>query len=66
MAVPNPGVNYCQNYSRRCSPSADGRRVLQIATDFDGTTCRAYYGTGGLTGSGDAAGIIDGALSTDW
>lgn len=62
VAVPNPEVNYCQNYSSPLLPSADGRRVLQIATDFDGTTCRAYYGTGGLTGSGDAAGIVDGAL----
>ncbi|WND33067.1 RICIN domain-containing protein [Streptomyces sp. BB1-1-1] len=62
VAVPNPEVNYCQNYSSPLLPSADGRRVLQIATDFDGTTCRAYYGTGGLTGSKDAAGIVDGAL----
>ncbi|MFE1025739.1 RICIN domain-containing protein [Streptomyces sp. NPDC058818] len=62
VAVPNPEVNYCQNYSSPLLPSADGRRVLQIATDFDGTTCRAYYGTGGLAGTGDAAGIVDGTL----
>jgi hypothetical protein len=62
VTVPSPEVNYCENYSSPLLPSADGRRVLQIATDFDGTVCRAYFATGGLTGSGDAAGIVDGAL----
>lgn len=62
VTVPSPEVNYCENYSSPLLPSPDGRRVLQIATDFDGTVCRAYFATGGLTGSGDAAGIVDGAL----
>ncbi|MFG2535915.1 sialidase family protein [Streptomyces sp. NPDC048511] len=48
VTVPDPEVNYCQNYSSPLLPSADGRQVLQIATDFDGTVCRAYFGTGDL------------------
>ncbi|MFI8194473.1 RICIN domain-containing protein [Streptomyces sp. NPDC085946] len=59
--MPNPGVNCCQNYSSPLLPSADGSRVLQIATDWNGTVCRPYFATGGLTGSSDAAGIVDGA-----
>ncbi|MER6346011.1 RICIN domain-containing protein [Streptomyces sp. NPDC001595] len=62
VTVTDPQVNYCQNYSSPLLPSADGQRLLQIATDFDGTVCRAYFATGGLTGSGDAAGVVDGAL----
>ncbi|GAA3311088.1 hypothetical protein GCM10020295_79910 [Streptomyces cinereospinus] len=61
VSVPDPGVNYCQNYSSPLLPTADGSRVLQIATDWDGTVCRAYFASGGLTGSGDAAGVVDGA-----
>lgn len=59
--VSDPQVNYCENYSSPLLPSADGRQVLQIATDFDGTVCKPYFATGSLTGSGDASGIVDGA-----
>ncbi|MFJ8085590.1 RICIN domain-containing protein [Streptomyces sp. NPDC096205] len=62
VTVPEPGVNYCQNYSSPLLPSVDGTRVLQVATDFDGTVCRAWFGSGSLTGSGDAAGVVDGGL----
>ncbi|MFJ8148671.1 sialidase family protein [Streptomyces sp. NPDC096048] len=48
VTVPNPAVNPCQNYSSPLLPSTDGRRVLQIATDFDGTPCRAYFATGDI------------------
>ncbi|MFI8165721.1 exo-alpha-sialidase [Streptomyces sp. NPDC085931] len=48
VAVPNPEVNYCQNYSSPLLPSADGRRLLQLATDFEGSVCRAYYATASL------------------
>ncbi|MGP2440590.1 RICIN domain-containing protein [Streptomyces sp. JW3] len=60
--VPDPQINYCQNYSSPLLPSADGRTVLQIATDFDGTVCKPYYATGSVTGTGDAAGVTDGAV----
>ncbi len=55
-------VGHCQNYSSPLLPSADGRTLLQIATGWDGSVCRPYFATGSLTGSGDAAGIADGAL----
>ncbi|GAA5061976.1 hypothetical protein GCM10023336_39920 [Streptomyces similanensis] len=58
--VPSPEVNYCPNYSSPLLPSADGRQVLQIATDWDGSVCRPYYATGGLLGSADASGVADG------
>ncbi|GGM18156.1 hypothetical protein GCM10010129_72970 [Streptomyces fumigatiscleroticus] len=59
--VSDPQINYCENYSSPLLPSADGRQVLQIATDFDGTVCKPYFATGSVTGSGDASGIADGA-----
>ncbi|MEU7563999.1 RICIN domain-containing protein [Streptomyces eurythermus] len=59
--VSDPQINYCENYSSPLLPSADGRQVLQIATDFDGTVCKPYFATGPVTGSGDASGIVDGA-----
>ncbi|MFJ2214016.1 RICIN domain-containing protein [Streptomyces sp. NPDC101062] len=62
VRVANPTANYCQNYSSPLLPSADGRQVLEIATDWDGTVCKPYYATAGITGSGDAAGVADGAL----
>ncbi|MFJ8748969.1 RICIN domain-containing protein [Streptomyces sp. NPDC102441] len=61
VRVTDPAVNYCQNYSSPLLPSADGRSLLQIATDFDGSVCRPYVATGSATGSGDAAGVVDGA-----
>ncbi|MFJ8884589.1 RICIN domain-containing protein [Streptomyces sp. NPDC102402] len=62
VQITDPGVNYCQNYSSPLLPSADGTQVLQIATDWDGTVCRPYFATGRTTGSGDAAGVTDGAV----
>lgn len=61
VTVPAPEVNPCQNYSSPLLPSADGRSVLEIATDYDGTVCKAYFATGSVTGSGNAAGVADGA-----
>ncbi|MFC5901218.1 RICIN domain-containing protein [Streptomyces zhihengii] len=60
VRVPGPTANYCQNYSSPLLPSADGRQVLQIATDWDGGVCRPYVGTGLVTGTADAAGVVDG------
>ncbi|MFE5259155.1 RICIN domain-containing protein [Streptomyces coelicoflavus] len=61
VAVAAPEVNYCQNYSSPLLPSEDGRRVLEIATDWDGSVCKPYFATGSVTGTGDAAGVVDGA-----
>ncbi|MGW2836620.1 RICIN domain-containing protein [Streptomyces sp. NPDC001493] len=62
VRVASPTATYCPNYSSPLLPSADGRTVLQIATDWDGSVCRPYVATGSLTGSGDAAGVVDGAV----
>ncbi|MCX4445549.1 MULTISPECIES: RICIN domain-containing protein [unclassified Streptomyces] len=59
--VAAPTATYCPNYSSPLLPSADGRTVLEIATDWDGGVCRPYVATGPVTGSGDAAGVVDGA-----
>ncbi|WNI27144.1 RICIN domain-containing protein [Streptomyces sp. ITFR-16] len=62
VRVTAPTATYCPNYSSPLLPSADGRTVLEIATDWDGSVCRPYVATGPVTGSGDAAGVADGAL----
>lgn len=36
----------CQNYSSSLLPSADGRSLLEAATDVVGNSCRAFYATG--------------------
>jgi hypothetical protein len=46
VAVNNPYNNYCPNYSSPLVPSADGNRVLRLASDYDGGVCKTYYGTG--------------------
>ncbi|MFJ7073609.1 hypothetical protein [Streptomyces sp. NPDC098781] len=48
VTVPDPEVNHCQNYSSPLLPSTDGKRLLEIATDFEGPVCRAYFATGGI------------------
>ncbi len=48
VAVPGATVNFCPNYSSPLLPSADGTRVLEIATDWDGDVCKPYYATGAI------------------
>ncbi|MEV1011575.1 RICIN domain-containing protein [Streptomyces sp. NPDC049881] len=62
VTVESPVPNYCPNYSSPLLPSADGSRVLEIATAWDGDVCKPYYATGPVTGTGDASGVVDGAL----
>ncbi|GAB2916858.1 sialidase family protein [Streptomyces mayteni] len=52
VTVPAPYVNFCPNYSSPLLPSADGRRLFQIATDWDGDVCKPYYATAALGGPG--------------
>ncbi|MEU1438556.1 RICIN domain-containing protein [Streptomyces sp. NPDC005786] len=61
VRVTAPTATYCPNYSSPLLPSTDGRTVLQIATDWDGGVCRPYVATGPVTGSADAAGVVNGA-----
>jgi hypothetical protein len=46
--VGNPGVNNegCRNFSPSLLAAVDERSVLEIATDFDGDVCKAYYASG--------------------
>lgn len=52
MAAPvaNSGVNNegCRNFSPTLLASPDERSVLEIATDFDGDVCKAYYAFGAV------------------
>lgn len=52
VSVPDAYNNYCPNYSSALVGSADGTRVLEIATGYAGSTCQAYFATGSLTGTG--------------
>jgi len=48
VAVVNPFDNYCPNYSSTLLPSIDGENVFEIATDYYGKTCKAYFASGAL------------------
>lgn len=48
VAVPTAYDNYCPNYSSALLPTADGTGVVEIATDYNGTECDAYFGTGSI------------------
>lgn len=56
VAVPSPDGSYCPNYSSALLPSTDGTRLLEIATDYDGTVCKPYFATGSAGGTGDSSG----------
>jgi hypothetical protein len=38
--------NYCPNYSSSLLPVDDGENVLEVATEFTGGVCTAYFGKG--------------------
>ncbi|KAA2253559.1 exo-alpha-sialidase [Solihabitans fulvus] len=49
VSVPEAADDRCPNYSPSLLPSADGRRVLEISTNYSGdNVCRAYFATGSL------------------
>jgi len=59
VAIVNPpqslAGNFCQNYSSPLLPSADGRTLLQFATDFTTVAgsqrCLAYFANGAIVSS---------------
>lgn len=63
VAVPSPPDDPCPNYSSALLPSTDGTRLLEIATDYDGSVCKPYYATGSSQGTGDATGA---GLNSGW
>ncbi|WP_413809852.1 sialidase family protein [Streptomyces sp. OE57] len=48
VAVKSDKIDFCPNYSSSLLPSADGRQLLEIATDYDGEVCRPYHATDGM------------------
>lgn len=48
VQVPTAYDNYCPNYSSALAPTADGSGIIEIATDYVGTECDAFYATGAL------------------
>jgi hypothetical protein len=46
VAVPNPYPHPCPNYSSTLLPVGSAGAVLEIATDFVGGDCRAFFATG--------------------
>ena len=48
VQVPTAYNNYCPNYSSPLLPSVDGTSVLEFASDYVGTTCTMYYGSGSI------------------
>jgi hypothetical protein len=46
VAVPNPFPHPCPNYSSTLLPVDEKGSVLEIATDFVGGDCRAFFGSG--------------------
>jgi hypothetical protein len=61
VPVPSAYDNYCPNYSSSLLPLDDGSFALEVASKYDGTTCRPYFARGGLLGTGDATASIAGA-----
>lgn len=51
---PPTGTNWCQNYSSPLLPSADGKQLLMVASDFEtingAQVCRTRFGRGNLPG----------------
>ncbi|BDP43918.1 hypothetical protein DAETH_38870 (plasmid) [Deinococcus aetherius] len=60
VGVPGAYDNYCPNYSSALLPSADGKSVLEMATDYAGGVCKASFASGSLQGTRDASGIVSG------
>lgn len=58
--VDAPFDNFCPNYSSPLLPLDGGKAALEIASRWDGKTCRSYYARGPLLGTGDDAGVTTG------
>ncbi len=56
VAVPGPDGSYCPNYSSALLPSADGTKLLEIATDYVGSVCQPFYATASSQGTQDSTG----------
>jgi hypothetical protein len=48
VKVPDAYDNYCPNYASDLLPSADGKSLLELASDYSGSVCQTYFATGPL------------------
>jgi hypothetical protein len=63
VQVPDAFNNYCPNYSSPLLPSADGRGLLEFASDYAGATCTMFYATAPIPGGAAAQATVQaGAL----
>ncbi|MCM2416482.1 hypothetical protein [Streptomyces sp. RKAG290] len=46
VTVESTKVDFCPNYSSALLPSADGSRLFEIATDWNGSVCTPYFAEG--------------------
>jgi len=58
VQVPTAFGNYCPNYSSPLLPSTDGSSVLELASDYVGTICTMFYGSGPIL-----AGVVTPAIT---
>lgn len=71
IGSPPASSNFCQNYSSPLLPAVDGRSLLGLASDFDGTVCKTFFATaaaaepaGGATVTATAATLTGGQAGT--
>ena len=55
VEVPNATNSPCPNYSSSLLPSVDGTKLLEVALDYVGPDCRAFYRTGSITAAPNPA-----------
>ncbi|HYO58750.1 RICIN domain-containing protein [Archangium sp.] len=60
VRVHQPANNFCPNYSPALLPLADGNTLLEISTDYDGSVCKPYFGSGPAAGTRDGTGFMSG------
>ena len=60
VPVKAPYDNFCPNYSSPLLPLDGGAIGLEVATQWDGNVCRAYFARGRLLGSGGSDGVASG------
>ncbi|MGW8376963.1 sialidase family protein [Streptomyces sp. ODS28] len=46
VSITSDKIDFCPNYSSTLLPGKDGKNVTEIATDYEGKTCKPYAATG--------------------
>lgn len=61
VPVPDAYDNFCPNYSSSILALDHGTVALELASRYDGTTCRTYFARSPLVETSDGAEVADGA-----